>query len=272
MFTSPMDSFSKDGFVKIEGFYDLQEEVEPIRMGIRWIIERLCKKHGVSAPTGTPDEAMCQGYLALARANRTWAGEVYDAVKQLPAFMSLVASRKNIELFEELRPRSVAGVAGGGFGIRIDAPSEDRFRTYWHQEFPAQLRSTDGIVFWSPLLPVTLDMGPVELCVGSQRDGIAPVYEDQSEGKEGAYALRLDREEERVRNFPKTAPLTQMGDLLVLDFLTLHQSGVNRSDRPRWSMQFRYFNYADPLGVKISWKGSFAAGLRYSDLIPELEA
>ena len=200
-------------------------------------------------------------------------GEVYDAVKQIPAFMALASSRRNVELFEKLRLGSVAGVAAGGFGIRIDNPNDEGFRALWHQEFPAQLRSIDGLVYWSPLLPITVDMGPVEIAEGSHIQGPVPVYEDDGGiGKTGAYSLRLDREQEILAKYKKISPLLNPGDLLVMDFLTLHQSGINLSDRPRWSMQFRYFNFNDPVGIDISWKGSYAAGVRFQDLLPSLRA
>src|SRR5690606_8599651 len=97
------------------------------------IIEALCRKYGVDAPTETPDEAMGPGYLALARANRAWGAEVYDAIKQIPAFMRLVSDVRNDEVFRALRPGSEPGLAAGGYGIRIDSPGEDKFRAPWHQ-------------------------------------------------------------------------------------------------------------------------------------------
>ena len=116
-------------------------------------------------------------------------------------------------------------------------------------------------------------MGPVEIAVGSHNEGIVPVVEDGgSAGKSGAYALLLDDEERRLGKYRKIAPLTRPGDLLIMDFLTLHQSGMNASDCPRWSMQFRYFNFADPLGVRIDWKGSFASHVNFQDVLPELVA
>lgn len=272
-YQSEAEQFSRDGYTIIRGFYDQDTVINPIREGARRIIEALCKKYGISAPTATADEAMGPGYLALARANRAWGGEVYDAVKQIPAFMRLVSDARNDEVFRALRPGSEPGLAAGGYGIRIDSPGEDKFRAPWHQEFPAQLRSPDGIVFWSPLVSVTAEVGPVELAVGSQREGMIPVYKDDGgAGKSGAYALRLDREAERLAKYPHLAPSTEPGDLILMDFLTLHQSGENVSNRPRWSMQWRMFNFADPVGVKLSWKGSFAAGLNFADVLPELVA
>ena len=272
-FAAESDQFARDGYTILRGFYDRTTMIDPIREGARRIVAALCAKYGVDAPTATADEAMGPGYLALARANRAWGGEVYDAVKQIPAFMRLVSDARNDDVFRALRPGSEPGLAAGGYGIRIDSPGEDKFRAPWHQEFPAQLRSPDGVVYWSPLVSISPEIGPVELAVGSQREGIVPVYNDDAGiGKSGAYALRLDQEAARLSRYRHAAPVTEPGDLIVMDFLTLHQSGENVSDRPRWSMQWRMFNYADPMGVKLSWRGSFAAGQSFETLLPELLA
>ncbi|MEG2942015.1 MAG: hypothetical protein RR969_10620 [Thermomonas sp.] len=60
------------------------------------------------------------------------------------------------------------------------------------------------------------------------------------------------------------------GDLVLVDFLTLHASGANTSRRSRWSMQFRYFNFDEAVGMSHGWKGSFAAGVDFRSIHPEL--
>lgn len=259
--------FSRDGYTILPDFYDLDKHIHPIQDDIRSIIALLCKKYNVDAATDTFEQAVNEGYLTLAKTNRAWGGEVYDAVKQIPGFLQLVSNPRNAELFENLRPGSRAGIAAGGYGIRIDAPHEAKFRAPWHQEFPAQLRSIDGLVFWSPLVPIQREMGPVEIAVGSHSEGLVPVYEDdQGVGKTGAYALRLDQEEARLAKYPKIAPLSKPGDLIIMDFLTLHQSGLNVSDQPRWTMQFRYFNFLHPTASQLSWRGAFAEGQDLSSI------
>ena len=91
-------------------------------------------------------------------------------------------------------------------------------------------------------------------------------------GRTGAYALQLENGEELTSQYEQIAPLSEPGDLVLMDFLTLHQSGHNVSDRPRWTMQFRYFNFVDPMGIRISWAGSFASGQNFRDIVPELDA
>ena len=68
----------------------------------------------------------------------------------------------------------------------------------------------------------------------------------------------------------RIAPLTRPTDLIVLDFLVLHASGYNVGDRARWSMQMRYFNFAEPTGRSYGWKGSFATGQDFRAIHPEL--
>ncbi len=269
-----VNEFQRDGVLVIRDFYR-HEDVRAIQQGIYDIIGRVMRQHGLAdeRPSFAGDN-FDVGYQQLIDAHRPWGGEVYDAVKQIPAFLRLVSLHEHEQLFRELRPRSTPGVASGGYGIRIDNPNEDKYRAMWHQEYPAQLRSVDGLVFWSPLVAVTPDIGPVSICVGSHQEGPLPVFNDDPEdaGRSGAYALRIVNESSYLARYPKVAPLSNPTDLIVLDFLILHASGYNTSRRSRWSMQFRYFNFADPIGTAYAWKGSYAAGIDFRRIHPELFA
>ena len=46
-----------------------------------------------------------------------------------------------------------------------------------------------------------------------------------------------------------------MNARLLIDFLTVHRSGRNRAPVPRWTMQLRYFNFAEPTGAAFGWAG-----------------
>jgi hypothetical protein len=263
--------FERDGVLVLPGFYDAERDVEPVQRGIHAVIGEVMRRHGVPDTRAPWSPATFDdGYLGLIAADRRWGGEVYDAVKQIPAFVRLVGHPDNEALVRALRPGCVPGLAAGGHGIRIDNPDEDRYRAHWHQEYPAQLRSLDGVVFWSPLLAITPELGPVTLCPGSHREGPLPVREEAVGARSGAYALRLADEAAVVGRHPQVAPLTRPGDLVVMDFLLVHASGFNRAGRPRWSMQFRYFNFAEPTGRAHGWKGSYAAGVDFRRIHPEL--
>lgn len=271
--TTQRATFADEGVLVLAGFYDLARDIQPVQRGIHDIVGQVMARHDLpdDRPAFVPDR-FDSGYLDLIRRDRTLGAEIYDAVKQLPAFVRLVAHPDHERLMRELRPACVPGVAGGGSGIRIDNPGEDHFRALWHQEYPAQLRSLDGVVFWAPLVAVTPELGPVQFCLGSHREGARPVNAGKAGDplRKGAYALTLKDEEALLARYPHSAPLTQPGDLVIVDFLTLHASGRNRGLRSRWSMQFRYFNFAEPTGRAHGWKGSFAAGVDFRTVHPEL--
>ncbi|QDA56850.1 phytanoyl-CoA dioxygenase family protein [Thermomonas aquatica] len=268
-----LDAFRRDGLLVVPGFYDARTQLLPIQRAIHHVIGQVMLRHGIRDERAPFDAGnFDDGYAALIAIDRSWGSEVYDAVKQIPAFIRLLADLRHERVFAQLRPGSAPAIAAGGYGIRIDNPAEDRFRAEWHQEYPAQLRSLDGLVFWSPLRAVTEELGPVRFCPGSHSNGPIPVLTQPEPGSErsGAYALRLQDEEQVIGRYAEVAPLTVPGDLVLIDFLTLHASGYNRSMRPRWSMQFRYFNFNEPTGRAHGWKGSFAAGVDFRQIHPEL--
>lgn len=265
--------FHSNGVLILKGFYNLERDICPIQQAIYEIIGLIISKYDL--PIVRPDfspKSFDAGFLQLIAINRSYGAEIYDAIKQIPAFIRLVSQPTHEQLFRELRAGSMPAVAAGGFGIRIDNPNEDRFRANWHQEYPAQLRSLDGLVYWSPLVTVTEEMGPVEFCPGSQIEGPIPVFTQDKNNPEkvGAYSLTIKDEEHLLKKYQHVNPLTAPGDLVIVDFLVLHASGHNRSKRSRWSMQLRYFNFMEPTGQSHGWKGSYAAGVDFCQIHPEL--
>lgn len=265
--------FKEYGYVVIKGFYNRKLEIEPIQYGIWKILNILFEKYriGVEFKQFSP-ENFDYGYQKLISVNRKYGGEVYDAIKQIPAFMRLISLEKNDQIFMQLRDTNTPAIAAAGYGIRIDNPHEEKYRSLWHYEYRDQLRSIDGIVFWSPLAKITPEMGPVQICPQSHFGGMRRSYSRDSENPEkmGAYAMRLENEEALIAQYGIVAPLSEPGDLVLMDFLTLHSSGVNISERSRWSMQFRYFSFEDPSGININWTGCIADGRQLKDIHPEL--
>jgi len=271
-----VETFNRDGLLALRGFYDHERDIAPIQRAIHRLIGVMLRKHDLPVePPAFCSETFDAGFMELIAHDRAIGAVIYDAVKQIPAFTRLTSDPRHEALVRQLRDTDLPGVEASGSGIRIDIPGEDKFRSPWHQEYPSHLRSLDGIVFWSPLVPITEDTGPVEFCVGSHHDGPVPLHRGtprHSAATAGAYTLTLADEEERLRRYEHIAPLSTPGDLILVDFLTLHASGINTSARPRWSMQFRFFNFLDPTGIAHYWTGSFHAGVDFATVHPELVA
>ena len=261
------ENFHEAGFAVIENFYNYETEVLPIIKGISDIIEQVAKHKKINLIEKGEIANLKVNIMSLIAEDRLLGAVIYDAVKQIPEFLALVANIKNKKILEKIHPSIQLGVAAAGYGIRMDLPNEEKFRTFWHQEFPAQLRSSKGVVFWTPLLEITEKLGPVEICKGSHSEGYREVFNEKASEKTGAYSLRLKNEESIIKQFDQVAPLTKPGDLILMDYYTLHQSGRNTTDYPRWSIQFRYFDFDNPFGRKTNWKGSFAEGIDFEKVL-----
>lgn len=266
-------AFEEDGVLILPSFYDVEKEIKPIQEAVYRLIGLIIEENNLAIERlPFSPETFDSGYNEMIAIDRKLGSLVYDAVKQIPDFIRLVAKPEHNAVFKALRNGAFPGIAAGGYGIRIDNPFEEQFRANWHQEYPAQLRSIDGLVYWTPLLNITKELGPVEFCPGSHREGVVPLYtrDPDNPEKQGAYSLVLQDEAVRLAKYKRVSPLTKPGDLVVLDFLVLHASGHNRSLRSRWSMQLRYFNFNDPTGRSYGWKGSYAAGVDFRQIHPEL--
>ena len=267
-----MQEFLENGILVLRSFYDVERDLRPIQRAIHSVIGLVISRHQLpinQAPFSADNFDV--GYQELIALDRRYGGEVYDAVKQIPAFMRLVTDVRHEDLLRQLRSTDLPGLAAAGYGIRIDNPHDERYRAQWHQEYLGQLRSLDGIGYWIPLHRVDKSLGAVEYCVGSHHEGLLKVRAQDSEHPEraGVYGVRLDREQELISRYPHVAPETDLGDLVVLDFLVIHRSGMNNSTRARWSMQLRYFNFRDPTGMRIGWRGSYASGTDVMQIHPE---
>jgi hypothetical protein len=268
-----LEEFRDNGLIVVRNFYDVETMIRPIQRGIHAVIGLVIEKHKlpISQKPFSP-ETFDSGYLELIKVNRRFGGQVYDAVKQIPAFMRLVGEPRHETLMKQLRNTDLPGIAAVGYGIRIDNPGEEKFMAKWHQEYLGQLRSLDGVTFWIPLHDIDQTMGAVEFGVGSHKEGLFKVrqFDPENPEQKGAYALRLADEEALVSRFKIAQPSTLAGDLVVIDFLVLHRSGFNASQRTRWSMQTRYFNFREPTGMRIGWAGSYAAGVDPAKMHPEV--
>ena len=262
-----LDQFENEGFVYIPSFYDLEEEILPIQNDIYDLISILIKKYNLPIEQKPfSSKTFDSGLQELLKDHRELVSTIYDAVKKIPSYMKLACSQKNEDVSKELLKTKFAGFASRGFGIRMDNPSEDIFLTQWHQDYVSQLCAKKGIVLWSPLRDVTSEMGPVEFCPTSHKEGIFRVLKDA----EGSYGLKIKNEEGIVSKFTSITPEVKIGDMVILDYLVLHRSTPNRSKFTRWGMISRYFDFLDPVGISYGWKGGLQEGNSFEKIHPEL--
>jgi Phytanoyl-CoA dioxygenase (PhyH) len=259
--------FAEHGYLYVTQFYDVEREVEPIRKDIFNLINLITDSHGV--PLQRPHYSETEfdhGLQYLTQHHRPLVGILYDAVKKLPNYLRLACNAKHDDYCRVLLETSFLGFANRGYGIRMDHPCEDAYSTQLHQDYVSQLSGQNAVVTWSPLRDVTPELGPLIVYPGSHRAGVFPVLKI-GEGSRGLVIADEDKVAASYRGF---APEVQVGDCLMLHFLTLHASGKNQSDKTRWSMLSRYFDFNDATGAAINWTGGLQEGNSFEKIHPEL--
>ena len=108
-------------------------------------------------------------------------------------------------------------------------------------------------------------MGPVAIYEQSHRLGILPI--DVVE--RGSYGLQI-HDPQIATTMPRILPEVDISDVVIMGMLTLHESTPNRSDRTRWAMISRYFDFKEPIGCSHVWKGGLQEGRSFVEIHPEL--
>ena len=264
------EQLRRDGFYIARGLLP-RAEILPVLAGIDALL--CAKTPGLTpSPLEKVDVEIHEKIARLQRTDRAGLGKIYQAMRKLLPFWSLLGGTALTQAVRTLLGTEPVGVAFRGAGIRLDLPHEDRWRSQWHQEYHSQMSSLHGVVAWFSLVPVTHDMGPVHIAQGSHREGLLPVrcHDPMNQGKDYTQTFEIPDVPALLARYPQVSFETALGDVVFLDFMTLHESGWNRSDgRSRITCQVRYFDMSEPTSVKHDWVGGWQDGGDFTRLHPD---
>jgi hypothetical protein len=248
-----------------------RDDILPLLHGID---RMLCAKAPELRPSEGPEifETIHEKVLFLKHRDRQALAAVYDAMRKLLPFWAIVGGEKMGRMVRDLLCTQDLGVIFRGAGIRLDLPDEDEWRSAWHQEYHSQMSALHGVVAWFNLVPVIEEMGPVRIAAGSHREGLLPVrcLDPLNTAKNYTTTFEIPDVEAIARKYPVVSHETGIGDVVLLDFLVLHESGLNRSSTAsRITCQVRYFDVDDPTGIAHSWKGGWQEGGDFTRMHPD---
>lgn len=122
---------------------------------------------------------------------------------------------------------------------------------YWrlppHQDWYFNQGSIDSVTVWFPYVNVSQELGPLEFIPGSHLRGL----QKSGEG-DGFGDMTENFSDEDFVSF-ELSP----GDAIVFFSLLVHRSGVNKTDRVRWSSQFRFNNLVEPKFIERNLPNPF---------------
>lgn len=136
-------------------------------------------------------------------------------------------------------------------------PAREEYTTKAHQDFPNVQGTTEVYTAWMPLIDCPMEVGPLQIAVGSHTAG---VYDFDIAGGAGGVEIKDPLEGTWASDD------FALGDVLLFHSMTVHKGVPNRSDKLRMSMDVRYqlvsepFNIdnANPDGQPLSWEEVYA--------------
>ena len=122
--------------------------------------------------------------------------------------------------------------------IRMDAPGDKRNIAGWHQEI-SYLRN-NGLVVWIPLSDITQDLGRLQICPKSHHEGELKVVQNKNLPGDVSTVSVDEVGPEYIAKYSIMDVEIKKGDVLFFDTELFHRSGVNTSNRMRFSCQVRH--------------------------------
>lgn len=117
-----------------------------------------------------------------------------------------------------------------------------------HQDYSSMQSSLNSIVAWTPLAPISMDMGPLMVVPKSHLKGLVATNElTQGFGLVDGYT---------DDDFFSVGPLVP-GDIVLFSSLLVHRSGKNKTDNIRWTANFRYADAADNYWIEKDYYSSY---------------
>ena len=168
-------------------------------------------------------------------------GAIYDSLKTSLTLTQLISDDKivdNIAKFLNVKPSDISISEPM---CRLDVPNDKRNALEWHQErsfFPQNRDGSHSLVCWIPLTNVTEEMGTIHISPESHKGGL--IIPERNEKKNGSSTRQISVPEEHIKKYEDLTVPVDVGDVVFLNMLLFHRSGVNISDKIRYAVQARF--------------------------------
>lgn len=231
--------FWRDGYILVDGLLD-PVEVARLREDAQDIFCRQIVRLGLAADKGAALAGFEAAMFELFRREPSVYMNCGKQVQHLVSLHRLGLDPRLIDLMQGLglEAPAISTRPVLFFHHRETARHEAYWKTPAHQDWSSMQGSADSLVIWLPLTDMDDSLGPLEIIPGSHERGLRA-----STLTAGGFGQLLD---ESIASGESFVPVPmKAGDVLVFSSMLIHRSGDNRSDRFRWSCNFRYNNLAD---------------------------
>lgn len=240
---------ANDGYLLIRGLHDK----ETVLTARHQILEKLDEK-GMLAP----DTPLMKGIFNPEYPEPTSTGSMGNILMtHLPAFKAVVEGEPIMRFFQLL-----LGGAARTFDFKWLRTAGPGSGSPIHYDIVFMGRGTKDLYScWTPFGDVSLDMGPIVFCLGSNRfDKVRETYGESDVDRDLIEGHFSDDPREVINKFGGrwTTTTFSAGDVIIFSMYLMHASLVNTSNRIRITADTRYQLASEPIDER--WIGKKPKG------------
>ena len=250
-----LKQFFDDGFLIVEGLFT-KAELRPAMEELDHMVDRLAERLYAAGRIGNThgDKDL---YTRLTAIDKEFPGAAMLFLLKTelgPRLAELWASEKLLNIIEQIIGPDIAGHPV--FAIRSKIPNTRLLTVPWHQDTAyllPEIEMTDQVTCWIPFTDVSARNGCMQYIRGAHRS--RRVFRHRIESQVGNHrSPYLYIAEEDLPEGEVVTCEIEMGSALFHAQYAPHRSLENRSDKMRWSVDFRYQPPDLPTGLEgDSW-------------------
>lgn len=253
-----IEKYNQDGFLLLKGFFPI-ELIERLQNDVESMITVLAKQKEIKIKS-----VLDQSLIDLRKVDKNAAIAIYQAATRLMALKKISSLDIIRQVARELLGSNSLFVSAES--LRYDPPFEDHLLIDWHQDYTFIQDSENSIVFWFPLRNISQNGGGVQLLPKSHLNGIRMVKTSEPFSEKKARWVDLC---DPIDEANTISPQLDAGDVLLMNTLLIHRSWPNRSDKVRWTGQFRIGDFMHDKAVKRLWPSGTLGGVDFGVHHPE---
>lgn len=165
---------------------------------------------------------------------------LYDSAQSSTSLIQLVSDERIVSHAASLLGTKTTELSITEGMVRMDTPDDKKNIAGWHQEI-SYVRN-NGLVVWIPLSDITADLGPLQICPKSHHEGELKVVKQNNLPSDVSTVSIDEINSETIERYPVEHVEVKKGDALFFDMKLFHRSGINTSNRIRFSCQTRFAN------------------------------
>ena len=236
-------SFTDSRYVIVENIFDSKIS-QTLYNSLIFLAKKYQKDFPVKVLNDKPWESdnFNNALITFRKNDKELFGAMYDSIQTSAVLNSAVCNLKTLSLASNILDCEFETLSVSGIMLRMDPPNDNRNRLEWHQEssyYSQNLKGENGLVLWSPLHTYTDEYGPLEVCIGSHKEGKVSMKPKLGNSKENL-SDQYEVDSSYVYKYEKTKVLISAGDTICFNMDLFHRSGFNISNKFRFAIGVRF--------------------------------